>query len=98
MTTQTNNKPADTIRYGGLKAVIWRNQPKTDDQKVRYTVNYIRSYKNSDGDWKDTTSFNEIDNLKLGHLIPKVADRILELKIADREQPLDDDYETEEAA
>ena len=96
--TQTKNPPADTIRYGGLKATIWRNHSNDDAQKVRYTVNYIRSYKNSEGQWKDTTSLNEVDNLKLGHLIPKVADRIAELKLADRQNSSDDDYETEEAA
>ncbi len=95
--TQTKNPPADTIRYGGLKAVIWKNTTQDDPQKVRYTVNYIRSYRNADGEWKDTTSFNEIDNLKLGQLIPKVADRIAELKAADR-QHATDEYETEEAA
>ena len=94
----TNQPPADTIRYGGLKAVIWRNEPKNDDQRVRYTVNYIRSYKNSTGDWKDTTSLSEVDNLKLGHLVPKVADRVLELQLADRENSIDNGREAEEAA
>ena len=95
--TQTKNLPADTIRYGGLKAVIWKNTMSEEPQKVRYTVNYIRSYKTADGEWKDTTSFNEIDNLKIGQLIPKVADRISELKLADRQESADN-YETEEAA
>lgn len=95
--TQTNSPPADTIRYGGLKAAIWRNTSQDDPQNIRYTVNYVRSYKNADDQWKDTTSFSEIDNLKLCHLIPKVADRIAELKSADR-QNLAGELEAEEAA
>ena len=83
MTIQTNNPPADTLRYGGLKAVIWSN-PGKEDKPSRYSVNYFRTYRDSDGNWKDTTSFGEIDNLKFGHLLPKVADRIAELKAADR--------------
>lgn len=82
--TQTNsNKPADTIRYGALKGVIWAN-PGKDGKPNRYSVNYLRSYKTDDGQWKETTSLGEIDNLKLGYLIPKVADRIAELKHSDR--------------
>ncbi len=82
--SQTNsNKPADTIRYGALKGVIWAN-PGKDGKPNRYSVNYLRSYKSDDGQWKETTSLGEIDNLKLGYLIPKVADRIAELKLSDR--------------
>lgn len=84
MTTTQTNKPADTIRYGGVKAVIWAN-PGKDGNPPRYSVNYLRSYTDNDGKWNDTTSLSETDNLKLGHLIPKVADKIAELKTRDRE-------------
>lgn len=40
MTQQTNNQPADTIRYGGLKGVIWKNEGK-DGKPDRYSVTYI---------------------------------------------------------
>lgn len=96
--TQTNNKPADTLRYGGLKATIWRNPVKDDDQRVRYSINYSRSYKDAEGTWKDTTSFSEVDNLKLGVLYSQVAQRIAELKIDDRQEPAMDDDQAEEAA
>ncbi|MCO8122890.1 hypothetical protein NHH03_14170 [Stieleria sp. TO1_6] len=82
MTQETNNQPADTIRYGLLKGVIWSN-PGKDGKPNRYTVNYVRSYKNPDGHWKDTTSLSEIDNLKLSYLVPKVVERIIELKSSD---------------
>ncbi|QDT07452.1 hypothetical protein K227x_58790 [Rubripirellula lacrimiformis] len=82
--TQTNaNKPADTIRFGQLKATIWSN-PGKDGKPPRYSAVYVRSYTDDNGDWHDTTSLGEIDNLKLGHLIPKVTDRIEELKADDR--------------
>ena len=89
--TQTNQPPADTIRYGGLKAVIWRNTSQDDSQKVHYTVNYIRSYKDANGNWQDTTSLSEIDNLKLGQLVPQAAQRINELKLTDRQTRIDDE-------
>jgi hypothetical protein len=79
--TQETNKPAFTERFGGLKGTIWRN-PGTDGKPDRYTVSYSRSYKTADGQWKETTSFSTIDNLKLAHLVGKVTDRIAELKAA----------------
>ncbi|GAA4464188.1 hypothetical protein [Novipirellula rosea] len=82
--TQTTNRPADTIRYGLVKGVIWGNPSKEDGKPPRYSVQYVCSYKTADGQWTDTTSLGEIDNLKLSILIPKVADRIAELKAADR--------------
>ncbi|WP_430450706.1 hypothetical protein [Rhodopirellula europaea] len=83
MTQTTNNKPAATVAYGLIKGVIWGN-PGKDDKPPFYSVQYTRSYTDDDGNWKDTHSFSEIDNLKLQYLIPKVTERILELKAADR--------------
>lgn len=82
--TQSTNQPADKICYGGIQATIWGN-PVKDGDGIRYSVTYVRSYKTADGQWKDTSSLSEIDNLKLGQLIPKVADRIAELKAANRQ-------------
>ena len=95
---KTNNPPADTIRYGALKAVIWRNVSQDDLQKVHYSVNYIRSYKDTNGEWQDSTSFSEVDNLKIGQLIPRVAMRLTELKAKDRQNNVNEDFETEVAA
>jgi len=95
MTQETNNQPADTIRYGLLKGVIWSN-PGKDGKPNRYTVSYVRSYKNADGHWKDTTSLSEIDNLKLGHLVPKVTERILSLKIEDQNANADSESDGED--
>ena len=77
--TQTKNKPAATLRYGGIKAVIWEN-PGKDGKPPRYTVNYVRSYTDDAGNWHDTTVFSETDNLKIGYLVPKVTDKITGLK------------------
>lgn len=81
--TTTTNQPSAKIRYGGLEATIWGN-PTKDGEGIRYSVNYTRNYRTAEGEWKETSSLSEIDNLKLGHLISKVADRIAELKTADR--------------
>lgn len=95
--TQSNQPPADTIRYGGLKGVIWKNVSRDDPQKYRYSVNYVKSYKNADGDWKDTSSLSEMDNLKIGVLYSQVATRIAELKLENR-QHQEHSHGAEEAA
>ena len=90
MPTTETNKPAATIRYLGVKAVIWANAGK-DGKPPRYTVNYIRSYTDESGNWHDTTSLSETDNLKIGHVVTKVAGKIAELKAADRaDQDIDE--------
>ncbi|KLU02219.1 hypothetical protein RISK_005285 [Rhodopirellula islandica] len=94
MTQTNNNQPASTVRTGALKGVIWKNAGK-DGKPDRYSVNYVRAYKTAEGQWKDTSSFSEVDNLKLGYLIPKVNDRIAELKASDREQEQSNDAEEE---
>lgn len=76
------NQPAAKIRYSGLEATIWGN-PAKDGNGIRYSVTYSRNYRTADGQWKETTSLSEIDNLKLGHLIPKVTDAIIGLKATD---------------
>ncbi|WP_372716149.1 hypothetical protein [Novipirellula sp.] len=87
--TQTTNQPAAKLRYGGVEAAIWGNSKK-DGDGIRYSVTYVRNYKTDDG-WKETTSFGEIENLKLGILIPQVAQKIAELKASDRQASQDDD-------
>jgi len=94
MSTTQNNKPADTIRYGGVKGTIWRNSGK-DGKPDHYSVVYSKSYLDADGNWQETHSLSEIDNLKQGIIQPKVASRITELKAADRAEANGDDYEEE---
>lgn len=84
MAQTETNKPADTIYFGGVKGVIWGN-PGKDGKPTRYSVQYVRSYRTEDGSWRDTNSLGELDNLKIGPLYLKVADRIVELKSADRQ-------------
>lgn len=90
MPTTETNRPIDKLSYGGIQAAIWKNAG-TDGKPDRYSATYIRRYKAADGQWKDTSSFNEIDSLKLQHLIGKVIDRIAELKTAERQAQADEE-------
>jgi hypothetical protein len=79
MTDQTN-QPAAKLNYLGVEATIWGNRKKNGDG-VRYSVTYSRHYKDSDDKWQSTHSLGELDNLKIGILYLRVADKISELKL-----------------
>jgi len=60
------SQPVHTIRYGMIKASIWKNQTKSGD---RHSVSVVRLYRNGDL-WKESTRFGR-DDLQL---VAKVSD------------------------
>ena len=81
--TQQTNQPAAKINYLGVEATIWGNRKK-DGDGIRYSVTYSRNYKDDGDQWQSTHSLSELDNLKMGVLYLRVAERIAELKASDR--------------
>lgn len=57
----TANKPAHEIRYGQVKAVIWKNQTAHGHM---FNVTFARIYKDGD-EWKESSSFGSDDLLVL---------------------------------
>lgn len=65
-----SNRPAHTIRYGTIQAAVWRNVVDNGNAtRPMYSVTFSRSYKDGDGNWKDSNSFGFDDLL----LLAKVA-------------------------
>ncbi|HWB52841.1 MAG TPA: hypothetical protein VG722_01565 [Tepidisphaeraceae bacterium] len=62
------NRPIHTVRYGGIKAAIWKNP--TRNGGVMYNVTPVRIYKNDSDAWAESTSFGLDDLL----LLSKVAE------------------------
>jgi len=61
--TKQKDTPAKEVRYGYIKAAIWKNQT---EKGVRYNVTFSRSYKEKDSDeWRSTDSFGRDDLLVL---------------------------------
>jgi len=81
--TQQPNQPAAKISYLGVEAAIWGNRKK-DGKGFRYSVTYSRNYKDDSDQWQSTHSLSELDNLKMGILYLRVAEKIAALKTADR--------------
>jgi hypothetical protein len=61
-------RPAQTIRYGRLKATIWRQE---SDNGPWYSVVLSRTYKDQAGNWQSSGSFGRDDLL----VVAKLADR-----------------------
>jgi hypothetical protein len=58
-TPPVKNRPVHVIRFGGIKAAIWRNQTSAGPI---HNVTLTRSYKDGDK-WKESTSYGFDDLL-----------------------------------
>ena len=86
MTTPT--KPVDEVRLGALKAAIWRNER---DNGARFNVTFSRSYRDSDGNWKSTSSFGRDDLLVVAKLADRAHSRIFALQREDKKDRQESD-------
>jgi len=50
-----SEKPLHTIRAGGVKATVWQN--RGEDGQAFLTTLIVRSYRDGNGDWKETNTF-----------------------------------------
>jgi hypothetical protein len=64
-TDKAANRPVHTIRYGAVRAAIWRNMIDAGNaSRPVYNVTFSRSYKDGE-QWKETGSFGADDLLVL---------------------------------
>jgi hypothetical protein len=58
------NRPVHNVRYGTIKAAIWRNVVDNGNaSRPMYNVTISRSYKDVEDNWKDSQSFGYDDLL-----------------------------------
>ena len=56
---ETPQRPEQTFRIGGLRAVVWHNTVQTEEGTVRRrSVQVEKRYKASTGEFKSTNSFS----------------------------------------
>lgn len=60
--------PAHKIRHGNLQVVIWRNTNR-EKGTTFYTYDVVRSYKDGDETWKESTSLIGDDPLIMAKLL-----------------------------
>lgn len=83
MTDDTkSNPPIRTIQDGALKANIWKNEA---EKGPFYSTTFTRSYKDQDGNLRDTNSFVGPDLLKVSELAREAYGQTRDLRQQDRE-------------
>jgi hypothetical protein len=57
-----NNKPANTLRSGNIKATIWQN---ASEKGPFFVTTFSRPFKDQSGEWRNSTSFglNDLEAL-----------------------------------
>jgi len=81
-TTKPGTPPVAKLRIGKLKADIWE---RSTDKGTFHSVTFERSYKDVNGKWQTTDSFDTADLLALAKLADQAHTRILEIRNSEDE-------------
>jgi hypothetical protein len=81
-------QPAARINLHPVSAAIWRNE---NQKGAFYSVTFERSYKDDDGKWHRSGSFNASDLLLLAKVADLVHSKIYELRAGDRSTQSEDE-------
>jgi hypothetical protein len=58
-------RPVHELRFRNIRAAIWHNE---GDRGLWYSVTISRSYRDTDGNWQTTDSFNSVELLVVSEL------------------------------
>ena len=72
---EDNRGPVDTVRVGAVKGVIWEREGTNG---MFQTATFSKSYRDQDGNVRDSNSFSSDDVLKLGVAARRTYDRMEE--------------------
>ena len=75
--SETNKPPVTKLRIGLLNASIWE---RTTDKGTFHSVSFERRYRDTDGNWQSTYSFDTSDLLALAKLADQAHSKILEIR------------------
>jgi hypothetical protein len=76
-TTETANPPVAKLRLGLINASIWQ---RTTSKAAFYSVSFEHRYKDSEGKWQSTLSYDTADLLLLAKLTDQSHSKIVELQ------------------
>ena len=71
------NAPAAKVSVGLQTASIWKNE---SEGRAFYNVTFDRRYRDSEGNWKSTSSYGRDDLLALAKLADLAHTKVLELQ------------------
>jgi len=72
----SSTPPTSVIRDGNIKATIWENQGEKD---AYFTTTLAKTYRDQNGDLKDTSVFTSNDLLKVSELAKGASTKTREL-------------------
>ena len=72
------NEPVLKVQMGQLSAAAWTNKVERDNGSSfeRISVKIEKRYRDSDGNWKSSTSYTPTELLRLQHFVGKVIDKV----------------------
>jgi hypothetical protein len=79
---ETKNAPVAKVRVGLITASIWGNQT---EKGTFHNVTFERRYRDGEGSWKSSHSYNADDLLSLAKTADLAHTRIAELRNGDDE-------------
>lgn len=71
-------RPVSKLRIGLISAYIW---PRPTEKGTFYNVSFERRYKDADGKWQSSFSFNQEDLLALSKLADQAHTEICKLQM-----------------
>lgn len=85
--SRASNRPAHTIRYGTIRAAIWRNVVDLGAaSRETYGVTFSRLYKDDANQWRDSASFGPEDLLVVAKAADEAYSWIARTKATDAER------------
>ncbi len=92
MTNTSNNKPVSEVRDSNLKIAIFKNEPKQEGERPRYSGKLTRSYRDASGEWHDTDYLSGSEFLRAARLMGRAYDEQLAQRASDKEASPDPSY------
>jgi hypothetical protein len=80
--SETSKPPVAKLRLGLIFANIWQ---RTTDKGSFFSVSFERRYKDADGNWQSSHSFDPNDLLSLAKLADQAHTKLQEIRSADDE-------------
>ena len=74
---ETKNPPADKVRVGLITASIWENKT---EKGTFHNVTFERRYRDAEGNWKSSHSYNAEDLLSLSKAADLAHTKIVEAR------------------
>lgn len=73
----SGNQPELKIKAGSITATVWKNEASRNGETHYFnTITLTRSYKDKEGNWKNTNSFRTSDLPKAILVLQKVYEKL----------------------